>query len=247
MWLGLTLVSAVIGVLLLIGFRYTSQQKAIGRARDDITANLLAIKLFKDELRVGFRAQWRLLGALARLQALMLLPVLIMALPLVLMVAQMGLRYQWRPLRPDEQTFIKLELNPEYADVQQAELEPSPGVIDVVGPVPGGDELVWRVRGGEPGRYTLRFDIGGTVVEKQLVVGDGPQRVSAVRPGKCWTSQILHPAEARLPADSPARSIEILYGGVDSWIYGADWWVLYFFVVSMVFALLFKPVFKVRF
>jgi hypothetical protein len=140
-----------------------------------------------------------------------------------------------------------MHLHPAETGVPDAELEPSPGAIVEAGPVPGGGELVWRIRAGEPGRHTLRFKVGGTTLEKELVVGDGFQRVSAERLGSRWTSQILHPTEPLLPHDSPVQSIEIQYSGVHSYIYGANWWILYFFVISMAFALLFKPVFKVRF
>jgi uncharacterized membrane protein (DUF106 family) len=246
-WLGLTLISAVTGVVMLIAFRYTSNQQAIGRARDDITANLLALKLFKDEIGVTFRSQGRILGALGRLQWHMFRPVLIMLLPMLLLLGQMGVRYQWRPLHPGEVALIRLHLDPAQTDVPEVTLEPSPGVRVEAGPVPGGGELVWRVRAGEPGRHLLRFNVAGTTLEKELVVGDGFQRVSAERLGSHWTSQILHPTERLLPHGSPVASIEIAYAGVHSYIYGANWWILYFFVVSMVFALLFKPVFKVRF
>jgi hypothetical protein len=62
-WLSITLISAVLGVLLLLIFKYTSNQRAIGRVRDDIKANLLAVKLFKDSLSVTFRSQARVFGA----------------------------------------------------------------------------------------------------------------------------------------------------------------------------------------
>jgi hypothetical protein len=246
-WLGLTLVSAVAGVVMLIAFRYTSNQKAIGRARDDITANLLALKLFKDEIGVTFRSQGRILGALARLQWHMFRPVLIMLLPMLLLLGQMGVRYQWRPLHSGEAALIRLRLNPDVTEVPQVMLEPSPGLQVEAGPVPGGGELVWRVRAGDPGRHMLRFNVAGTTLEKELVVGDGFQRVSAERLGSRWTSQILHPTERLLPHGGPVTSIEIGYSGVQSYIYGANWWILFFFIVSMAFALLFKPVFKVRF
>ena len=55
------------------------------------------------------------------------------------------------------------------------------GIVAEVGPVPGGGELVWRVRGGEPGRHTLQFRVDGETVEKEVVVGAGFQRVSALR------------------------------------------------------------------
>ena len=85
------------------------------------------------------------------------------------------------------------------------------------------------------------------MIEKELVVGPDFQRVSAARVGRDWTAQLFHPAERTLPSTSAVKSIEVLYAGVDSWIYGANWWLLYFFVISMLTALVFKPFFKVRF
>ena len=54
-------IAAVTGVLLLVVFKYTSNQRAIKRVRDDINANLLALKLFKDSTAVSLRAQGRIL------------------------------------------------------------------------------------------------------------------------------------------------------------------------------------------
>ena len=73
------------------------------------------------------------------------------------------------------------------------------------------------------------------------------ERVSELRSSPSWTAQLFHPVERPLPGDSPVRSIEIGYPGRDSWLYGPDWWVLTFFVVSMAAAMILAPVFKVRF
>ena len=106
-WVGLAVISAVTGVVMLIAFHRTSNQKAIGKVKNDIKANLLALKLYKDELRVTIQSQIRLLWAILRLQRYVLTPVLLMAFPMLLALAQMGIRYQWRPLRSGEQTLIK--------------------------------------------------------------------------------------------------------------------------------------------
>lgn len=246
-WLGLTLISAAAGVVMLIAFRYLSNQEGIARAKDKISANLLAIKLYKDELRVMFKAQWGLLCGIARLQWYMLTPVVIMLVPMMLGLAQMAMRYQWRPVRPAETVLIRMRLDGDREAPRSVDLESSLGFVVDAGPVPGGGLIVWRGHGGAPGRHTLAFRIDGTVVTKELVVGDSFERVSAVRPGASWTTQLLHPGESRLPADTPVRSIEILYPSVESLISGADWWVLYFFVVSMITALLLRPVFRVTF
>ncbi len=248
-WLSLTILSFITGLGSLVVFRVASNQTAIARALDDIKANLLALKLYKDELRVTFLSQIRMAGAVFRLQRYMLTPVVVMLPPMMLVLGQMGLRHQWRPLLPGERTLIKMTLaqDVERDSPPTVTLEPGPGVIIEVGPVPGDGSLVWRVRAGEPGRHTLRFRAGKEVMEKEFVVGTGFERVSASRIGSHWTQQLLHPAERRLATTAAASAIEIQYPSVDSWIRGADWWLLTFFVVSMATAMGLKSLFGVRF
>lgn len=245
-WAGLTIASALLGLVVLIAFRYTSNQTGIARAKDAIKANLLALKLYKDDLRVTFLAQWRLVKAVGRLQAHMLKPIAILALPMLLVIAQMGVRYQWRPLHEGEQTLIRVRVAVGQSPAEIT-LEPSEGIAVEVGPVPGGGEAVWRIRAGKPGVHTLRFRAGEHSVDKELVVGDEFTRVSAERVAAQWTGQLLHPVEPRIPRDAGIDSIVIAYPGRPSWFSGADWWLLTFFVISMAAALVLAPVFKVRF
>lgn len=263
-WVGLTIVSIVVGLAMLVAFRYTSNQTAIGRAKDDIKANLLALKLYKDELAVTFQAQWRLLGAILRLQRYVLTPVLIFLLPMLLVLAQMGVRYQWRPLRPGEQTLITVTFDPgadhraENASVAPTAdragsipppviLLPHAGIDIEVDGIPGDNKIVWRVRGVEEGRHILHFKTDRALLEKELLIGSRFRRVGAIRSAADWTTQLLHPVEPRLPTQSGITSIEIAYPGADSWFHGPDWWILSFFVISMLTAIIFKPVFKVTF
>jgi hypothetical protein len=92
----------------------------------------------------------------------------------------------------------------------------------------------------------LRLSGAGEVIEKELVVGPPGERVSPRRTAR-WAELLLYPAEARLPADGVVTDMTIDYPPLKSMLHGSDWWLLTFFVVSMVFALLFKPVFKVKF
>ena len=246
-WLGLTVLSSLAGVVMLIAFRYTSNQDGIREAKARIKANLLALKLYKDNVRVTLACQWQLLGAITKLQRHMLFPVMIAMPPMLLTMAQMGVRYQWRPLRSGETTLVRMHVAEGAGVSDDPVLEPCVGLEVEVGPVPGGGVFVWRVRAGEPGRYTLRFHVNGRTLEKELVVGEGLQRVSAERPGRRWTTQLLHPAEPRLTGATSVTSIQIDYPASDSWYRGTNYWILSFFVVSMAAALLLKPVFRVTF
>src|SRR5262249_52974496 len=98
-WLSATAVAAVAGGVVLLVFKYTSNQSAIQRARDDIDANLLALKLFKESARVTVGAQGGLLLGAGRLFVLALVPTVVMVVPVALILGQLSLWYQQRPLR----------------------------------------------------------------------------------------------------------------------------------------------------
>jgi uncharacterized membrane protein (DUF106 family) len=96
-WLSNTVISAVVGILLLIIFKYTSNQKAIGRVRDGIKANMLALKLFKDSMAVTLRSQGQLFKGAFSLLFHAIRPMLVMIVPVLLILSQMGMWYQQCP------------------------------------------------------------------------------------------------------------------------------------------------------
>ena len=248
-WLSNTLISAVAGVFLLILFKYTSNQKAIGRVRDNIKANMLALKLFKDSMAVTLQSQGRIFKGAFALLFYAIKPMLIMMLPVCFLFAQMGLWYQFRPLQPGEETLVTLTLNGTSGEsLPDVAIEPSPGFEITLGPVhvKSKGEILWRIKAKEPGTHHMVFAAGPTRFEKELAVGDGFMRVSPERPGPNWLSIFLYPWEKPFVQESIVQSISIPFPDRISKTSGADWWVGYFFVVSMIFALIFKPIFKVR-
>src|SRR5262249_54850919 len=110
-WLSATLVAAVSGLLLLLAFQYTSNQRAIPAVRNDIKPNLFTLKLFRESPWVTLRAQGRVLWGAVRSAALTAVPLLLMALPVGLLLGQLALWYQARPLRVGEETVITMKLN----------------------------------------------------------------------------------------------------------------------------------------
>ena len=82
-------ISIVIGLLMVIVFRYTSDQKAIGRAKDRLKANLLAVRLFQDQLPVVMRAYGRILRGTGSYLRLAFTPFLIAILPITFLIVQL--------------------------------------------------------------------------------------------------------------------------------------------------------------
>jgi hypothetical protein len=245
-----TLVAVVTGLLLLVVFKYTSPQRAIKRVRDDINASLLALKLFKDSAAVALRSQGRLLLGAGRLLVLSLVPTAVMIVPVTLFLGQLSLWYQQRPLKVGEEAVVTLQLN-ETADLATTDvrLRPTDAVETTVGPVRvfSRREVCWNIKARDSGYHRLVFQVGDQEVEKELAVGDGFMRVTALRPAWVFSDVVLHPGEPPFATDSLVQSIDVAYPERFSWkICGIEPWLLYWFVVSMVSGLCFSRVLKVN-
>jgi hypothetical protein len=152
-------------------------------------------------------------------------------------------------------------------------LEPTPAVETAVGPVRvfSEREVCWDVTARENGYHRLVIRVGDQEFEKELAVGDGFMRVSARRPSRVRSEDlVLHPGEEPFAPDSAVASIDVAYpprttwtNGSESWLSswyvlsmtGLDWlggcvglsgWMIYWFVVSMVAALCFRRMLNVN-
>ena len=244
----LVVISAVFGIVALLVIRYCSNQTAVGAVKDRIKANMLAIKLFKDDLPTMFRSFAVVIGSAFKLQLLMIPPLLVMIVPMVMVCAQMAGRQEWRPLEVGERGVLVLALN---QGLSQDALAIDPQVPDGVtlfsrNRAPAAREVAWNVEGSRPGRYTVSFPVAGQTVTKEIVIGRQLERVSPKRHRGGWLDSFLYACEQPLPAGSPVQAITITLPDVDSWFYGSTWWVVWFLILSIAVALILKPVFKVK-
>jgi len=252
-WLSITCLSAILGAVCLVAFKYTSSQQAIRRTRDDIAAHLLAVKLFPDSLLVTLRCQARVLWGAFWLLVLAVVPMLVLIVPVSLVLWQMSLWYDARPLRVGEEAVVTVTLSRD-ADLTgpDVQLEPASAVEVVAGPVriASKHEVCWNIRAREADCRHLVFQVGTQAgapqrATKELVIGDGFMRTSVERPRWYWTDILWQPAEEPFRPDSPIEAIRIDYPPRDSWISGTKGWLIYCFAVSMGFGFCFRPWLKV--
>ena len=248
-WLSNTIISALTGLVLLAIFKYTSNQRAIGRVRDDIKAHMLALKLFKDSIAVTLQSQGRLFKGAFLLLFHAVRPMLVMIVPVSLLLAQLGLWYQSRPLQSGEQTIVTMKLNDNIdSPWPNVDIEPAPAAEVVTGPIRifSKRQICWEIKARENGYHRIVFDTDGRQIEKELAIGDGFMRVGTERPGWNWGDILLNPQEKPFSPDSVVQSISIDYPDRSSKFFGIPFWLIYFFVASLIFALIFKPFLKVR-
>jgi hypothetical protein len=239
----LLVVSLVAGVMMLWLFGKTSNQARIKQVRDYIRGNMMAIRLYGDDLGLLFRLQGRILRSTAVYMGLALVPMLVMLVPVLLILTQLNLRFHVRPLAPGETAVVKVTLRDGSAVRAPIELEAPGGVAIETPPVRIDSlrELVWRVRGVEPGVHQLVIRAGDERLEKEIVVGGRWGAVSEKRTGDGFFDSVLYPGEPPIPASSPVRTVEIGYGELPLEAFGFQLhWLLVFFIASIAFGFAFK-------
>lgn len=244
----IAIIGAITGLLMLVAFKYTSNQSAIKHTRDQIKANLLGLSLFKDDLRVGFGMQGRLLMWAARLLALSIVPMLVMIVPTCLILSQLALWFQARPLEKGETAIVTLRISDGSNILDELQLLDSPSFKITKGPVrvPAKGMICWEIEAHESGLQELVFDVKEDRVSKELAIGSSLMPVSLMKPGPVWTDALLHPEEAPFSADSPVVSIDIGYPERLSWTHGTHTWLFSWFAVSILAALVAKPLLNVN-
>lgn len=252
-WLVLVIVSAVSGVALAALFGRTSNQRALKAVAGRSRAQLMCMRLFKDDVKVALRCQWDLLKATGLRLWHSLPPMAVAIVPFVLVLAQLSLFFEHRPPAAGERVVVTLRAAPgRWADVEATTIQAPYGVaVETPALRDEGDRSVWwRLRIDDVPAGPLRWHVGGDLVEKSLVGGGAPalRAVSALRPGPGLWDRLLFPGEPGFPRGSAVESVEVRYPPRSTPILGFDvpWWGT-FLIVSMLAAIVARPFLRVQF
>lgn len=242
------LLSLVVGLLMVLVFRYTSNQKAIRIAKDHLKAHLLAVRLFQDQLPVVLSSYGRILLSTGAYLRLAFKPLLFVILPLTLLIVQLDRYLGWTPLTAGQAFLLKVHTSA-AATLDDVTLLLPPEMAATAPPVhvPADNEIVWRVVAEKEGDYSISLGAAGQTVSKQAVVSSALSRVSPVRlQGHFW-ERIFTSGEPELPENSPIQWVAVNYASRNIRVAGLEWnWIWLFFLLSMVAGFFFKTVFKIE-
>ncbi len=247
---GLSIISFITGIIMLIIFRYTSNQEGIKEAKEKIKAHLLEVRLFKDDMGLMLNAQKNILKHNFTYMKYSVMPMLVMMIPVVLILIHLNFRFGYSPLKPGDDAIVVLNMN-KGIDVNGTEAKIiAPAGIEVETPIlriNEKKEVDWRIKAKKPGDFDLEFQIGGEKFHKNISVTDKLTMLSTKRVASGFFDLIFNPAEKPLDQNSVVESIEIKYPPTDLKVFGYKiHWLIIFFVLSIVFGFAFKGVFGVQ-
>lgn len=240
--LGLSVISALVGIGMLWVFRKTSNQQGMKAVKRKVYASLLELRVFADEPSVTWRAQKSLFAANFRYMGLALRPALVMIAPVALLLIHLEAFYGRAPLPVGREAVVTMAMT----DLVAAELQ-APAAVAVETPavnIVDERQVSWRIRPVAAGSARLQFNVAGRPAEMTIESG-APQRFVPGRAVSSAWSAIWNPGQKRI-GPSAAKWIDVSYPEASIDVFGLRLnWLLWFLLVSMVSALLLKKRFGV--
>lgn len=246
-WLALLLISVVSGVLLLLIYGRISSQRALRNVKRAIAADIIEAFLFRHSLATSLRAQGRAFLHGGKYFLLAVPPIVVLAVPCIIVLAQLNAFYGARPLKVGEQALLAADFT--GIDPQQVRIEAPEGVqLSPPVRIPSQGAAFWRIEGQVPGSHRVALVVGDKRYEKTVVVGaeqDG--RIMAVESAH-WFESLLFPGELRLvPGQDTLQKLTLRYPEGELELLGLQLhWLVVFFVVSLLSGLLAAKIFHIE-
>ena len=239
--------SVVVGLVMVVLFGYTSDQKGIKIAKDQLKAHLLAVRLFRDQLPVVAGSYAKILRGTGRYLRLAFMPLLYVIIPITILIVQLDRSLGSTAIQPGEPFLLTVRAG--NADAMNALSLDLPPEIEKTAPavhVPAENEVVWRLAAQKQGDYEIRVVAGSENAAKTVRVSSDLARVSSVRlRGHLWERMFVS-GEAALP-DGAIESISLNYPERNIDIAGYEMnWIWLFFILSMVAGFLFKELLGIQ-
>jgi hypothetical protein len=214
-----TVVSALVGMLFIMAFPHVSSQDGIKAVKDKIKCNLLAIRLFQDDLGTVFRSTGKTLSWNFGYLGLNMLPMVVLAAPFMVVWFQLNALYAYQPLEAGSEQMIVVELNENVAPssveipaVEGVNISHRVNIADAVAP-----RILLRLTPLVDGAHNLVFKNAGAVVTKTMEVGTNPHRLARITTATPLAKfaeakdPIVYFGDPVLPGDSFLQTIEIVY------------------------------------
>jgi len=250
-WVGLLVASVVTGVVMLLIFGKTSNQKKITETKDKLKAYIMEMWIFRNDTLVMFSAIGNVIRNNLQYLRHSLRPLVFILVPVLVVMVQLGIRYGNQPFDPGDVTIVSAELKD---GVRPTDLEvemTAPMGLRVLSPplrIDSTGQIDWKLQALMPGTHDVSIAIGDEVLTKSVAVGP-ERRVSTladVRPTAGTWSAFLYPSEAPIPRDSAVRAIRVRYPPRELRLFGLNvHWLLAFFVVSVAAGFALKGVFGI--
>jgi uncharacterized membrane protein (DUF106 family) len=241
--------SVVIGLLMIVLFGYTSDQKAIGIAKDQLKAHLLAVRLYRDQLHVVMGSYGKVLRGTGRYLKLAFKPLLYVIIPITLMIVWLDRSLGLTAIQTNTPFLLTAHISDPHGKDPQAldgvTIDLPPEITASAPPVhvAADNEVVWRLVASQDGSYDVKIVAAGQTVTKSVRVTSQLAQLSPERWRDHFWQRFFSSGESALPQNSTVESIVVDYPerNISLGVAGYEMnWIWLFFILSMIAGFIFK-------
>jgi len=246
---GIFFLSVVTSLFVLVIYRAVSSPKKVKDTKNQIKANILAIRLYRDFWKVIIVSFFKSLYYTGKYFVLNLGPLLLVLPLMFLLFVQMDIRYGMRPFKPGENIVVKARFQGDISAVN-AEVQPNSHFSAAMNPVfiPALREVDWKLKAGANGTTAIAIQVDGATVSKDLVIGGRLLALSNKKMAASSLEHFIYPVEKLLAPPSLLRSVQLEYPSRRiSFLGFRAHWLVYYLILTMIIALALKNKFGVEF
>lgn len=252
--------SIVIGLLMILLFGYTSDQKAIGIAKDQLKAHLLAVRLYRDQLHVVMGSYGKVLRGTGRYLKLAFKPLLYVIIPITLLIVWLDRSLGLTAIQTNTPFLVTVKLashetgfdkigdesggvNPQALDSISIDLPPEITASAPPVHIAADNQVVWRLVASQEGAYDVKISAAGQSAAKTVRVSSQLAQLSPERWRDHFWQRMFSSGESALPENSAIESITVDYPerNIPLGIAGYEMnWIWLFFILSMIAGFIFK-------
>lgn len=255
---GIFFLSILMSFVVLWIYKWVSSPRLIRAAKDQVKANILAIRLYKDSGRVIGLSFLKSLLYTFKYFGLNLIPLLIIIPILFPAFVQMDVRYGMRPFDVGEEVVIKAVLseNPFDLDIK---LQDSDKFKPKMNPVfinaykdPDRKEPIkeanWKMEVAREGITKIKIKVQDKVYEKDLIIGESRRALSNKKMKASNIEHFIYPAEGLLDGSNELKYIYIQYPGKSISFAGiSTHWLVFNLILVVIVVLALKNRFGIEF
>ena len=248
--LALSVISLVVGVVIIFIFKHTSNQKEIRRTRDRVRARILEMRIYQNDLVLIHKALFGAMAANLAYLRVSLKAIVVLIVVVGLVFIQLDERYGRRALEPGETTLLTVQLKNGLDPVSlPVYMAAGDGLVATAPPVRVSTDraIHWRLRAAATGTQEVTLNALGKSYRMPVRVEVSNTAIGRNRKtGAVW-SPLLHPSLPRLPEDSPIERVSLDYPSAQYTLFGwKTHWLVVFIVFSFIGALVPKFLLKIE-
>ena len=252
----MVLLSLVSAVVLLTAFKRLSDQETIKLHKNKIFGNFLEIAIYRDQFRRSLICQGRALqhnllylGAIGK-------PLLLLTIPMILICLQLEYRLGYQAIRPGQSFIIEARIDDNVNQTAPELLNnlniATSDTITLETPamrLPDTGQVFWKARltqAGSSNFIGVTLPGQGELLRKKVASDAQTNRFTPNKSKMQTLGDLLTSGEESILMSSPIKTLRVAYPAAE---YALFRWMLsplvYYFILTMIFGFLLKPVMKV--